>query len=780
MPLPIATLDDRTYQDLVTEALARIPVHNPEWTNFNESDPGVTLLELFAFLTESLFYRANQIPDRNKLKFLSLLGVPLSPAASAKGLVAISNERGPLQTVTLNDGLEVRAGAVPFLTEHGLDVVPVEAQVYYKRKANAPTEQQATDYYNNLYASYLAVLPGTQLQFYETVPLSAVTGIDLTTDPVDGAVWIALLTRAGDKPVADTEQGWADLAEQARAQMAGRTLSVGIVPLLTADTREVGPGGATARGQSALLQFQLPSLPPGGLLPDNPALRVAQYRALPVTYLNPNPLDEPGVVEVTLPQQDGLRLWQNLEPNEPGVGSFPPTLVDTSFNQRLITWLRVSALDPVTGGPSAASVGLLWLGINAVMVTQRTSVANERLPDGTGEPDQTATLSQTPVVPDSVQLSVTTGDTIVRWEEVADLSAAGPEVPTPDPRLPPGSPPAPGANAQVFTVDPESGVITFGDGTRGARPAYGASLRASYGFGAGSAGNVGAGAINSGPSLPAGFSVTNAVRTWGGADAESVDEGVKQIPRYLQHRDRLVNATDFETIARRTPGVAVGRVDVIPASSPALATNEPGDVPGAVTLMVVPAYDPLHPDTPEPDSQFLSAVCDYLTPRRLVTTELYVCGPVYRDILVSVGLQVVGGLAAAPVYAAVKQALLAFLSPLPASPDDALDSQAALLTGLQGAALQNGWPRNKPVVALELLAVASRVKGVSLVNAVQIAEPGGASVAQIDMAGLNLPRVVGISVSGGDPVPVESLGGQAPPGGGAPNYLPVPVFPEEC
>jgi hypothetical protein len=779
MPLPIATLDDRNYQDLVNEALARIPVHNPEWTNFNESDPGVTLLELFAFLTESLLYRANQIPDRNKLKFLSLLGVPLSPAASAVGLVAISNDRGPLQTVTLNDGIEVRAGAVPFRTAQGLDVLPVEAQVYYKSKVDTPTDQQASDYYSRLYASYMTTLPGTQLQFYQTVPLSPQTGVDLTNDPVDGAVWIALLTRANDKPATDTDQGWADLADYVRGQIAGRTLSVGIVPSLAAGTRQVGPGGPATRGPNALLQFQLPSLPPGGLLPDDPSQRVAQYRALPVTYLGDNPLDEPGVVEVTLPQKDGLGLWQNLEPNEPGVGSFPPTLEDTTLNQRLITWLRVSALDAVTGGPSAASVALLWLGVNAVMVSQRTSVANERLPDGTGEPDQTVTLSQTPVVPGSVHLSVTVGGRTAQWDKVADLRAAGPEVPTPDPSQPPGAPPAPAAEATVFTVDPASGTITFGDGMRGARPPYGATLRASYDFGAGTAGNVGAAAINAAPSLPAGFSVTNPVRTWGGADAETVDEGVKQISRYIQHRDRLVSAADFEVIARRTPGVAVGRVDVIPASSPALATNEPGDVPGAVTLMVVPAYDPLHPDTPEPDSLFLSAVCDYLTPRRLVTTELYVCGPVYREILVSVGLQVVGGLAAAPVYAAVKQAILAFLSPLPASPDDALDSQTALLTAPQGAVLQNGWPRNKAVVALELLAVASRVNGVNLVNEVQIAEPGGAAVASIDMAGLNLPRVVGISVGGGDPVPVTSLGGQTPAAGG-PSYLPVPVIPEVC
>src|SRR5438045_4559176 len=103
MPLNISpTLDNRTYQDLVNEALARIPVHNPEWTNYNESDPGVTLVELFAFLTESLVYRANQIPERSRRKFLSLLGVPLSPASSAQGLVQIVNEKGALQTTTLD------------------------------------------------------------------------------------------------------------------------------------------------------------------------------------------------------------------------------------------------------------------------------------------------------------------------------------------------------------------------------------------------------------------------------------------------------------------------------------------------------------------------------------------------------------------------------------------------------------------------------------------------------------------------------------------------------
>src|SRR5688500_6775053 len=153
MPLTVPAIDNRSYQELVDEALARIPVHNPEWTNFNRSDPGVTLVELFAFLTEAHVYRANQIPERSRRKFLSLLGVPVAPASSARGMVAFANERGPLETVTVDAGLEVRAGQVPFRTMLGIDILPVEGRAFVKQPLPAASPELEA-YYLQLYASH--------------------------------------------------------------------------------------------------------------------------------------------------------------------------------------------------------------------------------------------------------------------------------------------------------------------------------------------------------------------------------------------------------------------------------------------------------------------------------------------------------------------------------------------------------------------------------------------------------------------------------------------------
>src|SRR5262249_53054625 len=76
MPLQLPNLDDRRYADLVAEARRLIPVYDPDWTNHNTSDPGITLVELFAYLTEMLLYRLDRVTGESQRKFLRLLNGP--------------------------------------------------------------------------------------------------------------------------------------------------------------------------------------------------------------------------------------------------------------------------------------------------------------------------------------------------------------------------------------------------------------------------------------------------------------------------------------------------------------------------------------------------------------------------------------------------------------------------------------------------------------------------------------------------------------------------------
>ena len=73
MPIQLPNLDDRTYDDLMAEALSLLPTYDADWTNYNPSDPGITLIELFAYMTEMMIYRMNQVTPKNKQAFLALL-----------------------------------------------------------------------------------------------------------------------------------------------------------------------------------------------------------------------------------------------------------------------------------------------------------------------------------------------------------------------------------------------------------------------------------------------------------------------------------------------------------------------------------------------------------------------------------------------------------------------------------------------------------------------------------------------------------------------------------
>jgi hypothetical protein len=136
MPLPSPNLDDRTFSQLVEEARLRIAATCPAWTDLSVGDPGMALIEVFAFLTETLIYRFNRVPDKSYIEFLRLLGVSLFPPAAAsvtleftlsqKAVKPLEIPRGTRVTVARADS----SGDAPvFVTDETVVIPAGEIQV---------------------------------------------------------------------------------------------------------------------------------------------------------------------------------------------------------------------------------------------------------------------------------------------------------------------------------------------------------------------------------------------------------------------------------------------------------------------------------------------------------------------------------------------------------------------------------------------------------------------------------------------------------------------------
>src|SRR6188472_145099 len=134
MTLPAPQLDDRRFQDLVDEAKRRVQQRCPEWTDHNVSDPGVTLIETFAWMTDQLLYRLNRVPDLNYVKYLELIGVRLLPPRAATVDLTFRLSKPPDMTLEIPVGTQVstpRSGTgeqITFATTNVLSIVPCSAK----------------------------------------------------------------------------------------------------------------------------------------------------------------------------------------------------------------------------------------------------------------------------------------------------------------------------------------------------------------------------------------------------------------------------------------------------------------------------------------------------------------------------------------------------------------------------------------------------------------------------------------------------------------------------
>jgi predicted phage baseplate assembly protein len=208
MPLPTPNLDDRRFQDLVDEAKRRVQQHCPEWTDHNVSDPGVTLIETFAFMVDQLLYRLNRVPDLHYLRFLELIGVRLFPPTAARGdltywLSAAQPARvlvpGGSQVASLRTEIEE---PVVFTTERDLPIVPCELGRVLTGTADGTPQDRTDDLLAGTVTCFATPpAPGNTVLFglSEAVPNNAVllrveadvegVGVDPRDPPLAWEAW---------------------------------------------------------------------------------------------------------------------------------------------------------------------------------------------------------------------------------------------------------------------------------------------------------------------------------------------------------------------------------------------------------------------------------------------------------------------------------------------------------------------------------------------------------------------------------------------------------------
>ena len=739
MPIRPPALDDRGFDDLVEEILARIPAHTPEWTNPRLGDPGRTLIELFAWLTDTLLYRANLIPERQRLAFLRLLGVQMRPAVAARGLVSLSLDDPKASQAVYLQPLARLKGPATFETLSELTVLPVTAEAYYKRALSEAEAAEVADVLVGLQEIYQ--LTGQALP-YITTPIFAggapeVGGFDLIERTVDKCLWLALL--APDPELVDEVKASLGTNPNGGQQL----ISIGVMPSIAVPAlfEDLGP---RARIPSV---WEITSVNARGEL---------DYLTLDVIADSTAGLAQRGVVRLALPAPRLIGAPSNdvRRALDAGVGDRPPRLDIPETADRLVAWLRLRPLIGVQRMP------LSWIGINAVEIDQRETVIGRVIGQSDGSTDQELPLPGQSIQPETLQIQVEeAGRGYQPWQPIDDLALAGRDAP-------------------VFSLDSEAGTLRFGDGVRGRIPEAGRRVRAArLRAGGGRVGNLPPGALTeisardlTGAPTPK-LAVRQSLPTEGGEEAETLAEAERRIPALFRHRDRAVTADDYRRLAADTPGIRLGRVEVLSRFKP---QQRRSGVPGVVSVMVLPAKADPSPPNPRADRPILEAVQAYLDARRPLATELYVIGCEYIPVGISASLTIRDGFGRDGVLNATREALRRFLWPL--SP---------------GGTDRAGWPLGKPVRDRELEVVIAQVPGVNSVQGVnlferrtdtwrQIPRPDACAPVELTLAAWQLPELLTVIVAADDAPPTDLSRAPNPFAGPADQAVAVPVVRKVC
>ncbi|MFY9608525.1 MAG: putative baseplate assembly protein [Blastocatellia bacterium] len=727
MSVPLPNLDDRRWADLIDEGRSLIPLYAPGWSDHNAHDPGITLMELLAWIAEMDIYSLNRISDEHKRKFLGLVGVRLSPPNPARAVVSFRLKLSD-RPVRLPAGTEV-AGADPFgemttfrtlarlrVAAGSLAAILLKDSSGYHDLTGNFERGEATGVFGAVPERGAEIYFGFNARLQRLRPVSlyfTFAGGRSGEDERERLIEETLAQKRACQPppllipcekngrsVTHEEKFLAVLPPNDRVrlqwefltEMAGQEEWIPLSPdqrQVTDDTRAFTLDGSIVLRIPRRTARSIGGPLIAGLYYIRCRFEAGAYDAPPIIKT----VSFNGVaVEQSAPNSARFKIRRAVT----ATGTAPVAGASTAVHIELDGESAITALsfdkkqpdDPefkVLDYQPSSALAEGQLGLEAIFVGHATAV-----------PLQEHSLPGAPIVQSSLRLFTLEEGDWRSWERRSDLEASGND----------------GAH---FVLEATSGVIQFGDGRRGRLPRLDSLIVAQYDTTRADEGNLAVGKIDRVPNSPHNRalvndfdekririeSLTNPVPAALGAAAESLNSAIGRAIELVGSTWRAVTLTDYEELAKKTPGARVARASARASLHPSFPCFK---APGLITLIVVPE---MPVPRPTPSAELKRAVKASLHRRRVIGTRVEVVGPVYVEVAVRARVKGCTGASRSALRRNVTEALDRFFDPLKGGPDG------------------SGWPFGRDVYRSEVMQVIEEVPGVDHVVSLELLDRCG-------------------------------------------------------
>lgn len=621
--LQIPDLDDITYEQLLQGAVHKIPLLTKEWTDFNRHDPGITTLEIYAWLTDMLNYYMNATGTVHILKYMKLLGITELPRQAAQAWVCVEADG---EKVMLPQGFPIYAGSKCFVCEDAAEVTDNRFQALLYEHNGEITDLtsfagedgsyarvfcvgSAEKENENLYLGFEKALE-TDTKLFVTVKeyqerKELPEDFHLSTlqcSCYDGKQWI---------PVEIVE-------DKTNGLLRSGVVSLRVPLTMQSCAAEGVPEGYYLR--LTLLENHYDITPEIGKIFLNPVKMVQKqelsrrisYRYLPENrdYEIPCYVSERDKIAVGVcidEEKDLYRMVYAFEAQDTDEAQVDP-------DQKRITFIE--GREPKEG--SLVDVFLVKEDVitdSAIGVTD--GCAGQKLPF----------FAQDPYEVQLLLADVRADQTCYQhWSYVPSLEQASYE-------------------DRVFTYDSETNSLQFGDGIHGMVPESGCVAMVSectlsdY-----EEGNVRAGEIRRVKDTQYGQLVAyNTAMAAGGRGADSIEKMQERLERRVMEQNRVVSPMDYEKVVKEIPGLMIRGAKVISAQEYCrnhTAAYKPYDTYVVVCPRSMKPREKL-------SRKYHDYICDYLERYRMLNTRVKVVGPVYGCVNMSGRIRIVGNRQAA-------------------------------------------------------------------------------------------------------------------------------------